>query len=433
MRGSSPRAGALVILWACSVSVADSAQRPRAQPRLLCGARHISFIFHDPGARNHLLPLIHRARTTIGRDRIGVWDLRGGNTSASEIVQHAPRRTLFVFGSSMNRAEREAIRAVSLLPPSWRACSVQYIDPPGISTRLDQLDEAETANLYLLSLPEMVPHLERHQTARGRGVVCGSTFVESLFTSAGGQPVREAAVKPAMCPSRGPLVVFFSAPVEPTLALGRGEIVATLRHAAEAVSSATDATGCLVVRMHPRTDALLDRAQVQLAASLSSPAFRVVIDRAETNWRLLRAAALSLSFGSNVAMESIAAGTPHAFVEEGWPASAQFLGKNYAWLGLPVLRGAAEHMATAVRRLLSERQEQLRCDPDNLVSSGGGRAGTAGMEACKAHAKLRMDLAARMTGSGECVWRQLTGGGTSVHASALRSGPERAAVPVEVL
>ena len=364
-----------------------------------CTARRVSFIYHDPGARNHMLPIIARAEQSLGPSLVEVHDLRATNQTVEQVVREAASRTLFVFGCSMNRAERAGIRAI--LPAACFSCSVQYIDLPGISTRLDGLDADETADRYILSLHDMQKQRVRHTSAAGRGVVCGSTHVEHILLAAAAAvqpPPSGPLVRPSSCPARGPLVVFFSSSEEPTLALSVVEIVNVLRAAAHALRLATASAACLLVRLHPRSSATVRDQTAAAAATLTSTSFAVVIDRANAvpNARLLRHCELSLSFGSNVALESIALGTQHAFVQQGWPASHSFLEPNFAWFDVPRLRGSVAAMARQLEPLLaaSVRTEQV-------------------------HA-LREGLRRRMAGSTECAWRQLQRVGSLVDTTGRR-------------
>ena len=87
---------ALVLLAA----VAWKLTRPRR-----CSTSSIAFIFHDPGARNHLTPIAERAR--IAGSTVSLFDLRAkaNNLTAAQAVRSAPPGSLFVFGCSTNQVE----------------------------------------------------------------------------------------------------------------------------------------------------------------------------------------------------------------------------------------------------------------------------------------------------------------------------------------
>jgi hypothetical protein len=143
-------------------------------------ARTLVFIYNDPGAQNYLRPVAEKAKeegcTVI---------LKDSRTSQNpgEFVVHAvesaPKHAVFVFGLSMNHIERLGIAAAK----SRKAITIQFIDPPGLLSRLEGITHADTADLYLLGMQSMAHTLAQE----GKGVnarYCGPTYIEKCLLDA---------------------------------------------------------------------------------------------------------------------------------------------------------------------------------------------------------------------------------------------------------
>jgi len=305
------------------------------------------FIFHDPGARNHLLPLVHRAE----RDGVStvVHDLRGDNAAADDdtaasaavvAATSAVAGSLVVFGCSTNRCERAGIREAKA---RGLAC-VQYIDPPGVARRLDELRADEIADLYLLGAGSMRLS-DTTPPVAGTAVPVGSTHIEQLLASSGTLPADAAGAARGVletglgCAVPPRVVTFFLSPREPSLRLQAEDVERCVELTIEALAAwATGPRTLLLLRPHPRTDTSLHARLETLCSREAPPHLEVLYDRERrggANDAVIRASDVTLSLGSTVATESIVNHVPHAFVQLGWPHSDAFLDTNYAWLDVP--------------------------------------------------------------------------------------------------
>jgi hypothetical protein len=185
------------------------------------------FIFHDPGSLNHLKPLIRfvearGCRTDVTDVRAALQRSAGGlsgggdgraaaaSSAAAAAVAAVGRAhaehggggggggggCTFVFGCSSNRCERAGIAAArahrkrggdgdqgghSEGGGRLRSCwIIQYVDPPGTTRRLDDLQVApeEVADLYLLATQNAQTELETQVAAL---TLCGPALPRSAL------------------------------------------------------------------------------------------------------------------------------------------------------------------------------------------------------------------------------------------------------------
>jgi hypothetical protein len=407
--------------------------------------QQLMLIFHDPGARNHCLPLAEYGRT-LGAN-ITTVDLRSmaadTNRAASElmldVVGQAQECTTFVFGCSTNRVERIGIAAAN----NRGARTVQFIDAPGICSRLDLLQPAEMADAYLLSVQSMVKALATDVPA-AKGHVCGSTHVEKCLNDARAQHVDQVLELQKLnsagyfdgidaSPAAVQVIAFFLAPEELTINLSRKDVTSLLRHSGEGIievlagdasgisaaaavtttttTPTTTTTTLFVARTHPRTDPELLKMLVDTCNALNLRAnqrdgvrFQAILDhggahkdivhgctiknRAD-NPLMIRASSLTLSFGSTMAIESICFGVAHAFVQLGWAPSDAFLDENYGWLDIPRIHDPAQFK--------------------ELLSAGGGCGGGGNGEAGVPLAVMKRALEKMALGSAKRAWNQAIG------------------------
>jgi hypothetical protein len=198
------------------LSAAAVGLSPASGPARGCGPSHqelpcFVFIFHDPGSLNHLKPLIRfvearGCRTDVTDVRAALQRSAGGlsgggdgraaaaSSAAAAAVAAVGRAhaehgggggggCTFVFGCSSNRCERAGIAAArahrkrggdgdqgghSEGGGRLRSCwIIQYVDPPGTTRRLDDLQVApeEVADLYLLATQNAQTELETQVAA----------------------------------------------------------------------------------------------------------------------------------------------------------------------------------------------------------------------------------------------------------------------------
>ena len=144
------------------------------------------FIWHDPGARNYLRPIMAAAE----RDGIRVIrnDVRlSGDKNPKEgvlnAIRDAPRGAVFVFGLSMNHIERHGVVVANRLG----AKTIMMVEPPGLLGRLDSLQLEEIPDAFLLGMRSMehdLAALNHSAHLHGKSHYCGPTLWEACLLDA---------------------------------------------------------------------------------------------------------------------------------------------------------------------------------------------------------------------------------------------------------
>jgi hypothetical protein len=291
----------------------------------------ILFVAHDPGAKNHIIPL-HRYAVERGYKARFI-DLAGEQATdeKSGIAEtlKADHVALVVAGCSANGAEWEWIRAARCSGVH----STMMIDI-GVGDKLEDVDPAQAPDRFLVTNEHCVRELAERGFPAERACVTGSPHLEHL-AAAEGLRLRSAEVKRFYgVDSQRPLVsVFLPSDGAPPEGLDR-------LHSLLEESLLKD--WAMIIRPHPR-----------YCGQMSWEVPGVMWDRERTfdTPPLLAASVCSMTFGSTVSAESWAIGTPSAFFQIGWDYhELDFLYRNLA--EIPRIRSTQQFhafMASVVR------------------------------------------------------------------------------------
>ena len=325
------------------------------------------FASHDPGAHNHLLPLIEHARKLGLLTRcldLRDWWSSGAHDLPDRIEEF--RSVVLVLGCSSNRSERVLLRA--LRDQGISARTVGYVEM-GVSTRLDELCARELCDTYIATnadAQEAIRSIVYGIGCESEVVNCGSTHFEQLRILCAGLN-REAVLN---CRQQAGIerhdtdsimVSFFTAPSDESVQLEPCHVVNNLRFLLRSVADCVHSTGVQVrvlVRFHPRTSHSLAASLKAVCAEFSG----VVCDeeKVASNLLVFQSSDLVLSLCSTVSIESIYVGSLAAFwvpeaQEDSWPRAEEFIRKNFSWRpakDVPCLRSIVDlaAMLLQVRR-----------------------------------------------------------------------------------
>eukprot|EP00747_Dinoflagellata_sp_TGD_P199936 gnl/TRDRNA2_/TRDRNA2_73274_c0_seq1.p1 gnl/TRDRNA2_/TRDRNA2_73274_c0~~gnl/TRDRNA2_/TRDRNA2_73274_c0_seq1.p1 ORF type:complete len:422 (-),score=56.64 gnl/TRDRNA2_/TRDRNA2_73274_c0_seq1:33-1214(-) len=318
------------------------------------------FVCHDPGARNHLLPIVESYGAADMPRRMRLVDLRAEAAEAAELMEaylggNQPLPRLLVVGCSTNRSERGWVR-------SARAVGVRtlcVLDGGGTACRLDDLSQEEVCDGYGVSCEaaaaDVLEHVKRATIASDVELcrcplirVVGDTYLEKLL-----QPPSSTAAESSRAIVRTQLgaadedvvVALFASPEEPSLGVTIDHTLAALDALAAELAKCTACNRVFLwVRPHPRSSALLLQRQQQLIdAAVTSGQLRALLDRPERpgrhdNLAVFRALDVCLSWSSSVVDCACSVYGERrqpppllAFLKEGWPELDPYIADMMDW------------------------------------------------------------------------------------------------------
>lgn len=284
----------------------------------------IFFVAHDPGARNHVLPLFEHAKAQGLAARF--IDLAAPQHIEPRDSFQGQSARLLVTGWSVNQAEWPWVQAAR----RHGIKSAAIIDV-GIGQTMDNFAPAAGPDHYIVTSTRTREELLAREVPACRVSLTGNPYLEWLIQS------KPAAMDTAWLQDTGgcnknlPIVSVFL----PDFGVPAG----SLKCLANLLGQSELAECHLVICPHPRdphrncaqatnSDQRLGSAVWDWECKESTPA-------------LLAASVCSLTFGSTVSMESLALGTPSAYFQIGW--DYQELDQLYAnHSSVPRLRCARE-------------------------------------------------------------------------------------------
>lgn len=259
------------------------------------------FVAHDPGARNHVLPLFEHAQAQGLPARF--IDLAAPQHAEPRSVFQNQSVGLLVTGWSVNQAEWPWVLAAR--HPGIKSAAIIDV---GIGQKMDNFSPAAGPDHYIVTSTHTREELLAREVPACRVSVTGNPYLEWLIESKPAAMETEGLEDIKGCNKNLPLVSVFL----PDFGAPAGSLKCLVNLLGQSALA-----GCrLVIRPHPRDpqrncaqttnrDLGPDGAVWDWESRVSTPA-------------LLAASVCSLTFGSTVSMESLALGTPSAYFQIGW-------------------------------------------------------------------------------------------------------------------
>lgn len=261
------------------------------------------FAAHDPGARNHIRPIIEYAqslRKTIEIINLHTQPELMDDGQALAYVQRS-RPTLLIAGCSMNRGEWPLVRACK----STAAKTAVMVDI-GAEVKLDTISPEDFPDRFMVTNKGCVDELIGYGAVSGIVTITGSAHLEALatrrFDGADNSTKGEYGLG-----WHDNLVAFFCNPDTSTSI----DAVVSL---AKMLPGVPLTNQTVIVRPHPRTTEkhLLEEACREF------PFLRYDSGDQIPTPQLLKSCLFSLTMASTVSLESQVMRVPSAFFQAGW-------------------------------------------------------------------------------------------------------------------